>query len=949
MQDFLEQIANYILENHAGKAHRLQVVFPNRRAGLFLQKKLSEKHKQTLWMPRILSMEQFVEQFSELKVADSLLLNFRLFPIFEKLMPGEQNFDQFFPWGEILLRDFNSLDSQCVDASKLFVNMKDLQAIDQDAYFTPEQKALIREFWQVFEKKSEGKQRESFLAFWNTLPALYKQFQAKLQAEGLAYRGMISRQAAEDEALAEKLSASEVLFCGFNALTKAEEFVMKKLVKAGRAKIFWDVDEHMLSPEQEAGYFMRKWQNDEVFKASFPKEVPSLLQQKPAQAITLTELPLQHAQASEACRLLDQTLAEKLPTDAELTRTAMVLPDESQLFPLLQALPASLENSAVNVTMGVSLRTTPVYSLVEQLLSLQQSRSGAYYHHQPVVSLLRHPYLRSTKPKEISSLLFEIESKNRVYVSAEMLGINELSKLIFSDAGESLQLGKYLLQVLDLINLQYRSRQEAKGQVLLEEEYLGRARTQLERLISTAEAYDAQMSSDLLGRLIRQMLQQLRIPFVGEPLQGLQIMGMLETRSLDFDELYILSLNEGILPGAKDEPSLIPYFLRTAYGLPTVDMQDAIFAYHFYRLLMRSKKVHIFYSSYQADGKEAEVSRFVQQIQHELWPDLKVKRVNLAARTTASGPVSIGRKEVEQQLQAYLSDGQAAEKTLSPSALNTFLHCRLQFAFRYLLGIKEPDEVAEEVDAAFFGKIMHDVLQQFYEPALGKEVTAPWMEDQVKQLSLKDRILKVYKEKSGEVPKLGRNSIYLEIIEKMIAQVLDVDKKYAPFKIIALEEDFSHDFPIGNSKKITIKGQIDRVDEKDGQIRIVDYKTGKDGRVFTDFLSLFDRESNSRNKAAMQVLLYALLYANTQNGQLKGKQLQPALYNSRELYQQDFDALLQKERITLRSFDADLQEAFSVELTKALSEIFAGTDADFDQRKAGDGCKYCGYKEICGR
>lgn len=948
MQDFLDQIADYILNNHARDTHRLQVVFPNRRAGLFLQKKLSEKHQQTLWMPRILGIDQFLEQFSELKVADSLLLNFRLFPIFKELMPGEQNFDQFFSWGEVILSDFNSLDSQCVDARKLFINIKDLQEIDKDAYFTPEQKDLIKEFWQVFEHDSKGNHRQNFLKFWNILPDLYEQFRSQIESEGMAYRGMIAREAAEDEKIADKLSGKEVLFCGFNALTKAEERVLKKMLQADKAKIFWDVNQHMLKPEQEAGYFMRSWIQDEVFKDTFPQEVPSLLKKKAAASVTLTELPLQHAQGSEACRLLAASLAEKLPSDAELTRTAMVLPDEAQLFPLLQQLPDKLKDSTVNVTMGVSLRTTPVYSLLEKLISLQQSRSDSYFHHQPVISLLRHPYLRSTDLKQIGSLLFDIESKNRVYIGQQQLAINELTGLIFSPAGEGLQLGRYLLKVLDNINLSYRNRKQAKGQVLLEEEYLGRTRTQLERLISTAEAYDARMSSDLLAKLIRQMLQQLKIPFVGEPLQGLQVMGMLETRSLDFDEVYMLSLNEGILPGAKDEPSLIPYFLRSAYGLPTVDMQDAVFAYHFYRLLMRTNKVHLFYSSYQADGKEAEASRFVQQIQHELWPELEVKKVNLSARTTAPQAVSIKREEVQQKMQAYLSNGQAAEKTLSPSALNTYLHCRLQFAFRYLLKIKEADEVAEEVDAAFFGQIMHDVLQQFYEPVKGEGVTEKWIDDQLQQ-PLQERILKVYREKSGEVPKLGRNSIYLDIIEKMIAQVLEVDKQYAPFKIICLEDDYSHDFPLDGGKRITIKGKIDRVDEKEGKVRIIDYKTGKDGRTFPDWISLFDRESSKRNKAAMQVLLYSLLYANKHNGQLKNKQLQPTLYNSRELYQQDFDALLQKDKHTVSSFDEASQEDFSVELTKILNEIFTSDQADFDQRKEDDGCKYCGYKEICGR
>lgn len=652
--DFLQEIANDIKLNYSTELHNLQIVFPNRRAGQFLLRHLANASTEPIWAPQVMSMPEFLEQFTDLKRADNLLLCFKLYPIYQQLMPGQETFDQFYPWAEIMLRDFNSLDQQCAKAEKVFYHLKDIKELSTDDLLSDEQKEALSSFYDSFEKGSGdiSQHKNRFMEFWEMLPKLYTAFREQLLQEKIGYSGLIARQVAESGNFEEVLQDKKVLFCGFNALTKAEEKPIKYLVKKGIARMYWDVDAHILKPEQEAGLFMRRWQKDDVFKGTFPRSIPNRLAEKLQDSISLTELPLEHVQAREVGRRLQQHLeANGIPNDQEFTRTAIVLPDESQLFPLLYQLPEALQGSTVNITMGVPLRVTPVYSLLEGLLELQNScgeKDGInYFYYRPVTNLLRHPYLRGIDAKLAYNKLSYIEQHNLSYVDEQFLwntdnggqGQDTFMQLVFSCAPAGKGLAQYLLQVLDVVNTHLR--QQKAEQVTLEEEYISRTRTQLERLLEIADEAQVELESELLEKLIRYQLQQLKIPFVGEPLQGLQIMGMLETRCLDFDNLYILSVNEGVLPAASDEPSLIPYFIRSAHGLPTTDEHDAVYAYNFYRLLQRAKNVHLYYSTYRAGGKQGELSRFVRQLLFELWPTVKPQQLHLQARPAAEAAIQL--------------------------------------------------------------------------------------------------------------------------------------------------------------------------------------------------------------------------------------------------------------------------------------------------------------------
>ncbi|SFG28493.1 PD-(D/E)XK nuclease family protein [Pontibacter chinhatensis] len=952
--DFLQELANTLYREYSGRFHQLQIVFPNRRAGLFLLRHLANGTQTPAWAPQVLSMSEFLEQFSDLKRADNLLLCFKLYPIYKELMPGHETFDQFYAWAEIILRDFNNLDQACADAEKVFYHLKDIKALENDDLLSDKQKSVIQEFYGSFhEHKALSGHKERFLSFWEVLPQLYKAFREKLLQEKVGYTGLIARSVAEEGRYLDVPEDKTVLFCGFNDLSKVEEKVIKQLVRKGKARVFWDVDVHLLKPEQEAGVYMRRWLKDEVLGPTFPQQIPDLLSQKLQENIQLTELPLEHVQAREAGRQLQEHFAEKgVSDDQELTRTAVVLPDESQLFPFLYQLPAALEDSTVNVTMGIPLRVTPVYSMLDALLELQKTcdkLEATLFHYKPVTNLLRHPYVRGLNPELTYRVLQEIEQNSKSYVSKAELQEDAQLAVIFQCSASGTGLGRYLLEVLELVNRQFRSGQTA--QQTLEEEYISRTRTQLENMLGTAAEADIEISTDLLEKLMRHLLQQLTIPFTGEPLQGLQVMGMLETRCLDFDNLYILSLNEGVLPAASDEPSLIPYFIRSAYGLPTTDEHDAIYAYHFYRLLQRAKKVHLFYSTNRTGGKQGELSRFVRQLLYELWPDVKPRQIHLNAKLATTAALDLKKEEVLPALLKYTDNGEQAI-TLSPSALNTWLHCRTQFAFRYLIGIKEPDEVQEDVDSSVFGLLMHQVLQSFYEEyGEGAEVTKESIEQKLDELPLLQRVIAAHQKKSGVVPFLGRNSLPLHMVAEMVKQALEVDKAYSPFRIVGLEKtyDMVIDVPYGDTTRtMRLKGHIDRIDEKNGEIRVLDYKTGKDTRAFKTIPELFDRETKDRNKAAMQVLLYSLLYAQNNKEMVDGKNVVPTLYNSKELYSKGFDAKLSEGDDKLLSLTEAQSEEIEQQLKNLLGEVLSA-DGALDQRKDTTGCEYCGYAGICGR
>jgi hypothetical protein len=982
MPTFLEELAAEVLTHYRNKLDALTLVFPNRRAGLFFQQYLAGQLNQPVWSPQVLTIEEFMGSLTHLKNADGLLLVFELFEIYKSLAPTEESFDRFFFWGEMLLQDFDAVDQYLVDARLLFTNIAQLNELDGGLDFlSEEQVKVVQEFWQSF-GTSRSRQQQEFIAIWEILPEVYARYRQRLLERGIGYAGLRYRQVAEAcKALQLDHSYQHVVFAGFNALTPAEEVLITHFIKNEQARIYWDTDAYyMQDPRQEAGHFLRRHARSQSLGPSFPETHPEHLQ-KGKKQITLVGVPLEVGQA----KAMGEKLLQCLQAQSGLTleRTAIVLPDEHLLFPVLHSIPEQYTDSSgrqhpidtVNVTMGYPLRSTPLFSLIELMVELQGSARGAgakaQFHFRTVLALLRHPYVYYYKSGVARQNIHKIEAKNRVYLSArELEGEEQLYPLLFRRIEGIQPLFDYLLQVLELINESIN--EENYEQPTLEQEYIYQFFTHLKRLRELVQQQKLDLQMPVFLKLLRQIVQEQRLPFTGEPLSGLQVMGVLETRLLDFENLFILSMNEGTFPPSPSHGSFIPYNLRRGYGLPTYDQQDALYAYYFYRMIQRAKNVHIFYNTSSAYGLNGERSRLLYQLLYESGLPVRQQVLTHPLQLARALPLEVPKtKGVQEVLAQHLSlPGQEPGRRFTPSALNTYLDCRLRFYFKYVAGIKEPDEVQEEIDPAVFGNLVHRAMELLYlEHISQKKGGNPLLEpEDLRQLhrGLKEVVERSFAEHYGvaEVSFEGRNHIIRSIVEKLGSAILRCDEEYAPFEIIALESEsrfsqgkkeenrYRMEVPIRIGEghyAVGLKGIIDRIDRKDNKVRILDYKTGQDEKRFESLVSLFDRDNERRNKAAMQTLLYSLLYLNAYPGE-EGRVI-PGLYNSRELFSAGFDVRLEikGEKGYHPVQDVrDYADEYRMLLRGLLEEIFDPA-IPFTQTENLRKCEYCAYRGMCHR
>ncbi len=944
------------------------VVFPNRRAGLFFQKELASVAGQTMWAPRVLTIEDLFREMSGLTVPDQLTLIFELFKVYRQYIPGE-SFDGFYFWGEMLLRDFDELDKYLVPADHLFSVLTEHKRIEQQFnYLDEEQIAAIRQFWSTFNPPDLSEEQEQFIGIWQHLAGIYKSFRKRLHDQGYGYDGMIHRKVAymieQGEA---ELTYPTVAFAGFNALTHCEKKLFSHLQKQRKARFFWDADQQYLTDErQEAGEFLRN--NRQWFPGSTDSTITDNLSDN-NKDVEMVGVPLHAGQAKVAGSLLSRYLAEGELSQEELSRTAVVLPDEHLLFPLLHALPQDIDK--VNVTMGYPLRNTPVYSLVEHLVDLQQNlkeeTNGPAFYHRQVVDLLRHPYLYFQDRAFADDLIRKIEEKNKVYLrQSELQGKEEgsLFPMVFRQVKGIGELFDYMLDLLVAIHRSGYYRDYDYPTV--EREYLYQLFTQLKRLKEVLEGLniEEELGLETFWKLFRQLVEPLTTPFTGEPLEGLQVMGMLETRCLDFDRVIVLSMNEGAFPPSNANRSFIPYHLRKGFGLPTPEHQDAISAYHFYRLIQRAQSVTLLYNTEPTSGQASEMSRFLYQLKYESPIEVKERLLTHDIHGPVEQPISIDKTQDVMTImqRKFLLDSENG-KGLSPSAINSYLSCPLQFYFRYVAGLQEEDEVQEEIDPILFGNILHDTMEELYDQLQkNKESQQVDKEDfQTLREHLPETLDQTFREhfapEEKEFAFEGRNVIVRRILGQYAEQILKVDENYAPFAILGLEQDDKKlHVPVqveGAEQKVVIRGFIDRVDEKDGLVRVIDYKTGQDEKRFQTVASLFDHENQKRNKAALQTLIYGLLYAKNQEGEAD-RPITSGLYNVREMFSKNFN-----ERLHIQATEGkrkyqqvddirDLLPQMEEHLQATLQELF-DSNVPFDQTENLDICRNCPYAGICHR
>lgn len=959
MESFLKLVAADLYKHTEGNLAHTAVVFPNKRAGLFFNEYLAQESDSPIWSPAYVSISELFRSLSPWEVGDPVKLVCELYKIFRRETQSTETLDDFYFWGEMLISDFDDADKNKVDTDKLFSNLQDLRNIMDDyTFIDDEQEEAIRQFFQNFSIERRTALKERFISLWNVLGNIYKGFRESLASQNIAYEGMMYRHVIEHLDV-DKLPYEKYIFVGFNVLNKVEHTLFTQLKDAGKAVFYWDYDEFYMKENRqavthEAGEFIRRNLRDfpsplsgELFKnLSKPKEVHYIA--------SSTE----NAQA----RYLPQWIRNNLTTPEK--ETAVVLCNEALLQPVLHSLPAEVKH--VNITMGFPLSQTPVYSFLIALLELHTHgfnfKSGRYTF-QSVVTLLKHPYTRQlTGQAEL--LEKELTRNNRFYPLPGELGKDEFLTRLFTPLSGNLnlciRLSETLQQVASIYQANTSGTEDTDAFNQLYRESLFKAYTTINRFRTLIEEDELTVQSETFRRLLVKVLSTTNIPFHGEPAIGMQVMGVLETRNLDFRHLVLLSVNEGQLPKSGGDSSFIPYNLRKAFGMTTIEHKIAVYAYYFYRLLQRAERITLIYNTSSDGLNRGEWSRFMLQFLIE-WPH-PITRQFLEAGQSPQGTSSITVEktpDVMRRMQSLFDVRANPKAKFSPSALNYYLDCPLKFYYRYVAGLSAPDEVSAEIDSATFGSIFHYAAEHIYKDltthgkVINKEALETLLRNEVK---LQDYVDTAFKKLFFNVPQNEKpeyNGVQLinsAVIARYLKQLLQNDLRYAPFTFIASEMEVDEPIDIQTPKgviKSRIGGIIDRMDSKDGTLRIVDYKTGGDADTPPHVESLFIPDKK-RSNYVFQTFLYAAIMCRKQ----PTMKIAPALLYIHRAATETYSPVIQmgeprKPKEAVEDF-SKYEKEYRERLQGLLEEIF-NPEKSFTQTEIIEKCTYCDFKALCKR
>ncbi len=959
MESFLKLVAADLYKHTEGNLAHTAVVFPNKRAGLFFNEYLAQESDSPIWSPAYVSISELFRSLSPWEVGDPVKLVCELYKIFRRETQSTETLDDFYFWGEMLISDFDDADKNKVDTDKLFSNLQDLRNIMDDyTFIDDEQEEAIRQFFQNFSIERRTALKERFISLWDVLGNIYKGFRESLASQNIAYEGMMYRHVIEHLNV-NKLPYEKYVFVGFNVLNKVEHTLFTQLKDAGKAVFYWDYDEFYMKENRqavthEAGEFIRRNLRDfpsplsgELFKnLSKPKEVHYIA--------SSTE----NAQA----RYLPQWIRNNLTTPEK--ETAVVLCNEALLQPVLHSLPAEVKH--VNITMGFPLSQTPVYSFLIALLELHTHgfnfKSGRYTF-QSVVTLLKHPYTRQlTGQAEL--LEKELTRNNRFYPLPGELGKDEFLTRLFTPLSGNLnlciRLSETLQQVAGIYQANTSGTEDTDAFNQLYRESLFKAYTTINRFRTLIEEDELTVQSETFRRLLVKVLSATNIPFHGEPAIGMQVMGVLETRNLDFRHLVLLSVNEGQLPKSGGDSSFIPYNLRKAFGMTTIEHKIAVYAYYFYRLLQRAERITLMYNTSSDGLNRGEWSRFMLQFLIE-WPH-PITRQFLEAGQSPQGtsPITVEKTpDVMRRMQSLFDVRANPKAKFSPSALNYYLDCPLKFYYRYVAGLSAPDEVSAEIDSATFGSIFHYAAEHIYKDltthgkVINKEALETLLRNEVK---LQDYVDTAFKKLFFNVPQNEKpeyNGVQLinsAVIARYLKQLLQNDLRYAPFTFIASEMEVDEPIDIQTPKgviKSRIGGIIDRMDSKDGTLRIVDYKTGGDADTPPHVESLFIPDKK-RSNYVFQTFLYAAIMCRKQ----PTMKIAPALLYIHRAATETYSPVIQmgeprKPKEAVEDF-SKYEKEYRERLQGLLEEIF-NPEKSFAQTEIIEKCTYCDFKALCKR
>lgn len=956
---FLFRVAQHYWNALHEQVSGICFVFPNRRAGLFFRKHLAAQANHPIFAPETITIEQLFQDLSDLQLDDSIDLLFRLYTVYQQQYLAcntlTETFDDFIFWGQMMLNDFNDIDRHQVDATQLFANLADLKDIELRFNELPnDQKVALQHFAQQFSDHNQSALRHKFHSIWQQLLPVYNTFRRELKENGLAYMGMLQREVIEN---LHSVPEKQYVFIGFNALTATEEALMLFLQKHAHADFYFDYESEWLQADNNRASRFYK-HNTETFPTSAALPLPPASPPR----LHLIKIPSYVGQAGQIYQLLQQLCATN-PSAEQLTSIGIVLPDEHMLLPLLNAIPESIQH--INVTMGLPIADTPVFALLQHLSELQllytQQNGQLCFHYKPVLSLLHHPYIYDKSGDTVKHIVQTILKQNMVYIPVSLFSSTPLLQLLFQrfdTTPDTLHYLRTLLpQLADDSTKPHPDKNEYIYQVLL---IINRLTT----LFTKHEDIPVQVPA--FYNLLLSLCSGISVPFEGEPLQGLQIMGVLEARGMDFSTLILTDFNDETFSGNGIQNSYIPYDLRCAFHLPTTEQQDAIAAYNFYRLISHANDVYLLQNTISDDRTSGEESRFLHQLQHQYGIAIDEITVNYTPRTATTQPIVITKDDtVIRQITERLcpSPGQEQGKGLSPSALNTYVQCPLHFYLTYICGFRETDQIEENIQNDKFGTILHSVMEQLYKPYVAippartritEDIVNSMLQRLNKESLVEDTYTDVFLHSSNDnsAHLQGKDQLPIHVIKQFARSILLHDLQLAKdtqFYYIATELRCRARFTISNNRQVCFNGIIDRIDEVDGITRIVDYKTGAEHSTFPEFDSLFAPDKG-KSDHVRQTLIYSLLFeATTHNANLS-----PYIYYVKK-GEQDMEHPIcynPGKGSDTPSIDnyAEMREAFSRALTNVLEELFnpdIKIEARPDSSQNGH-CRYCPFASFCG-
>lgn len=955
METFLKQVAHDLYNKTEGNFTKVAIVFPNKRASLFFNEYLAQESDRPIWSPTYVSISELFRQSSDLSIADPIKLVCDLYKVFQKATGSKETLDDFYFWGEMLIADFDDADKNMADTHALFSNLKDLNELMDNYDFLEEgQKEALSQFFHNFSINQVTELKQRFISMWNVLGDIYAEYKALLESQSIAYEGMLYRQVIEQLDV-EALPYNKYIFVGFNVLNKVEHTLFKKLNEAGKAMFYWDYDTFYLNKTpHEAGEFIRRNLRD------FPSELPASFFDNLNQPkeVTFIESPTENGQV----RYLPQWIRENLTSQEK--ETAVVLCNEALLQPVLHALPDNVKH--INITMGFPLSQTPAYSFVNALMELHTSgynpNNGRYLFAE-VISVLKHPYTRQLSP-EAEKLEQTLTRDNRFYPLPSELKQDNVLELLFTPRRNNLDLCSMLSEALKEVAVIYQQQAASHSDAFdqLYRESLFKTYTLVNRFHTLIESKELNVQAGTFQRLLTRVMSSSSIPFHGEPAIGMQVMGVLETRNLDFRHLIMLSVNEGQLPKAGGDSSFIPYNLRKAFGMTTIDHKIAVYAYYFYRLMQRAEKVTLVYNTATDGINRGELSRFMLQFLIEWGYPVLRQQLEAAQSPQDSTPIIIEKTpDVMERMKSVFDIRNNPKALISPSALNCYLDCPLKFYYKYVALLSAPDEVTADIDSAKFGSIFHYAAEHIYKDltAHGKLISRENLETLLKdEVRLQTYVDNGFKELFFNLPPNEQpeyNGIQLinsAVIVKYIQQLLRNDLRYAPFTFVGSEQRIFENIeiytPTGDIQS-RIGGIIDRIDSKGESLRIVDYKTGGDADTPANVQSLFIPDKK-RSNYVFQTFLYASIVCKKLREKNDSRLVAPALLYIHRAASENYSPVIQmgeprKPKEPVDNF-AQYEGDFRENLKTLLEDIF-NPDISFTQTEIEDKCAYCDFKALC--